>query len=393
WHGSLDNLTGVLKYIGDTYHKYVMVAETAYPYTDEDGDSFGNAVTSQSSNVDLKYPISVEGQAQCLTDVFKAVADTGKWGLGVFYWEPAWLGTPDNMSWEQRKAQWNTYGNGWATDTAGEYDKDAKEAGGSSYDNQGLFDKNGKPLDSLKVFTRILPQQEKVVPVQGLDIAEGKYRIKNAYSGKYLSVINGEERSGASVIQYKADGAADYNTWYVKPVGDGSYEIVSELGGGKTLVLEFDPQKGYDYNTGISAANGGDAQRFIFVANGDNMYITTKASKGHYAIELDEAVMDDNGNVSRQLSNAMDNIEWILEPVEDFVLLGDLNGDGRVDTFDLIMLRQSVTGGASTGAADVNDDGETGVADLVRLERFLLGGGSFDKPCKGTPRNTILPRI
>lgn len=393
WHGSLDNLTGVLKYIGDTYHKYVMVAETAYPYTNEDGDDFGNTVTSQSSNVDLRYPISVEGQAQCLTDVFKAVADTGKWGLGVFYWEPAWLGTSGNMSAEQRKAQWNTYGNGWATDTAGEYDKDAKEAGGSSYDNQALFDKYGKPLDSLKVFTRILPQQEKEKPVQTLEIAEGKYRIKNVNSGKYLSVINGEERSGAGVIQYKADGAADYNTWYIKSVGDGTYEIFSAMGDGKTLLLEFDTQKGYSNNTGVASANGAAAQKFIFVASGDNMYIATKESKGRSALEIDEAVIDNNGNVRRELSNAVENLSWVLEPVEDYVLLGDLNGDDRVDTFDLILLRQSVTGGSVVSVADVNDDGETGVADLVKLERFLLGGDKFDKPSKGTPRNTIPPRI
>ena len=393
WHGSLDNLTGVLKYIGDTYHKYVMVAETAYPYTNEDGDGFGNTVTSQSSNVDLRYPISVDGQAQCLTDVFQAVANTGKWGLGVFYWEPAWLGTPDNMSWEQRKSQWNTYGNGWAADAAKEYDRDCTEAGGSSYDNQALFDKNGKPLNSLKVFTRILPQQEKVKPVQGIEVTEGLYRIKNVNSGKYLSVINGEERSGVSVIQYKADGAAEYNTWHIKSAGDGSYEIYSGLGGGQKFVLEFDTQKGYNYNTGISSANGGDAQKFIFVADGDKMLITTKDSNGRYAIELDEAVIDNNGNVRRELSNAVENLLWELEPVDEYVLFGDINSDDRVDTFDLILLRQSVTGGAVTSASDVNDDGETSVADLVKLERFLLGAESFDRPSKGTPRNTIVPRI
>ena len=393
WHGSLENLTSVMKYIGDTYHKYVMVAETAYPYTNEDGDDFGNAVTSQSQNVDLRYDISVEGQAECLTDVFQAIADTGRWGLGVFYWEPAWIGTPDKISWEQRKAQWDTYGSGWATDYAKEYDKDVDRSGGSSYDNQGLFDRYGKPLESLKVFTRIYPQQEKQRPVQGIEVAEGRYRIRNAGSGKYLSVINGEERPGASVIQYKADGAADYNTWYVKPAGDGSYELYSGLGEDSALLLEFDPEKGYDYNTGISSSDGSDTQRFIFVATERGMYIATKESSGHHAIELDEAVIDEKGNVRRQLSNAVENLMWVLEPVEEFVLFGDLNGDDRVDTFDMILLRKSVTGTVSSSAADVNDDGETGIADLVKLGHFLLGSEKIGKTSKGTPQNTIIPRI
>ena len=157
WHGTLGNLTSVLKYIGDTYHKYVMVAETAYPYTNDDGDTFGNAVTSSSSGCDLRYEISPEGQAQCIADVFQAVADTGKWGIGVFYWEPAWLGVPDK-SWEERRQLWEQYGSGWATDTAKEYDRDVDSAGGSSYDNQALFDFYGKPLDSLGVFLDIYPQ-------------------------------------------------------------------------------------------------------------------------------------------------------------------------------------------------------------------------------------------
>ena len=393
WHGSLDNLTGVLKYIGDTYHKYVMVAETAYPYTNDDGDNFGNTVTSQSSNVDLKYPISIDGQAQCLSDVFKAVADTGKWGLGVFYWEPAWLGTQDNISQQQRKDQWNTYGNGWATDIAGEYDKDAKEAGGSSYDNQALFDKNGKPLESLKVFTRIYPQQEKIVPVKGIELKEGQYRFRNALTGKYLSVINGEGKSGTSVIQYIADGAAEYNTWYVKSVGDNIYEIYSALGNGHSLLLEYDTQKGYNHNTGISSVKSQDTQRFIFVPTGDSLLITTLNSKGNNPIEIDEAIIDNNGNVNRQLSNAIENLSWIPEPVEQFVLFGDLDKDNRVDTFDLILLRQYIINGITASEGDINDDGDVGVADLVKLERFLLGSENFNKTGKGTPRNTIFPKI
>lgn len=163
WHGTLDNLTGVLKSIGDKYNKYVMVAETAYPYTSDDGDNFGNAVSKWSENVVLNYPISVEGQSQCLTDVFQAVANTGKHGLGVFYWEPAWLGVPD-ISPEQQRDLWNRYGSGWATDYAKEYDKDADRAGGSAYDNQALFDFHGNPLDSLKVFSNIYPQKKAYLP-------------------------------------------------------------------------------------------------------------------------------------------------------------------------------------------------------------------------------------
>jgi len=156
WHGTTDNLTSVLKTIGDKYNKYVMVAETAYPYTDEDGDTFGNAVTSYGNDVELRYPVSVEGQAQCITDVFQAVANVGSKGIGAFYWEPAWLGK-NNVSWEEQNRLWDEYGSGWATWHAGEYDSSADKSGGSSYDNQALFGFDGVPLDSLNVFSNIYP--------------------------------------------------------------------------------------------------------------------------------------------------------------------------------------------------------------------------------------------
>lgn len=158
WHGTTDNLTSVLKEIADKYNKYVMVAETAYPYTSEDGDTFGNAVSQYSENVDLRYPISVEGQAQCLTDVFQAVVNVGNKGIGVFYWEPAWLGV-DNIPWEEQNKLWKEYGSGWATGYAAEYDASVTAAGGSAYDNQALFDFSGRPLRSLDVFSNIYPQK------------------------------------------------------------------------------------------------------------------------------------------------------------------------------------------------------------------------------------------
>ncbi|MBR5514398.1 MAG: glycosyl hydrolase 53 family protein [Ruminococcus sp.] len=158
WHGTTDNLTSVLKGIADKYNKYVMVAETAYPYTSDDGDTFGNAVSGYSDNVTLRYPISVEGQAQSLTDVFQAVADVGSKGLGVFYWEPAWLGV-NNIPWEEQNKLWKQYGSGWATDYATEYDASVTVAGGSAYDNQALFDFSGRPLVSLDVFSNIYPRK------------------------------------------------------------------------------------------------------------------------------------------------------------------------------------------------------------------------------------------
>jgi arabinogalactan endo-1,4-beta-galactosidase len=137
-----------------------MVAEVSYAYTLEDGDGHENTVTKKDVS-SLSYPATVQGQANVVRDVMQAVADVGTAGLGVFYWEPAWIPVgvyQKNASnaasvLASNKQKWQTYGSGWASSYAGEYESDAASwYGGSSWDNQAMFDFTGKPLASLNVF-------------------------------------------------------------------------------------------------------------------------------------------------------------------------------------------------------------------------------------------------
>ncbi|MDQ0858525.1 arabinogalactan endo-1,4-beta-galactosidase [Bacillus sp. V2I10] len=153
WHGTLSNLTYVLKNVADTYNKKVMVAETSYTYTAEDGDGHGNTAPKATGQT-LNYPITVQGQVNAVRDVIEAVANIGDPGIGVFYWEPAWIPVAPDKSLKKNKAIWEKYGSGWATSYAAEYDpEDAGHwYGGSAVDNQALFDFYGSPLPSLNVF-------------------------------------------------------------------------------------------------------------------------------------------------------------------------------------------------------------------------------------------------
>ncbi|UYK41119.1 glycosyl hydrolase 53 family protein [Microbacterium terricola] len=152
WHGSLSNLTTVLRQVADTYGKDVMVAETSWAYTLEDGDGHGNVIDLPSEAT--QYPVSVQGQATALRDVIAAVVGVGDAGIGVFYWEPAWLpvGPPEDLA--QNKVLWERDGSGWASSYAGEFDPDdaGEWYGGSAWDNQALFDHDGVPLESLRTF-------------------------------------------------------------------------------------------------------------------------------------------------------------------------------------------------------------------------------------------------
>lgn len=152
WHGTLDNLTQVLTHIADEYGKQVMVAETSYAYTAQDGDGHPNVISDVSS-VEKNYQYTPQGQANAIADVIRAVHNCGSAGVGVFYWEPAWLPVPGETA-EERIALWELHGTGWASSFAAAYDPaDAGVYfGGSAWDNQALFDFEGHPLFSLDLF-------------------------------------------------------------------------------------------------------------------------------------------------------------------------------------------------------------------------------------------------
>ena len=154
WHGSQENLSQLLSKIATTYDKKVMVAETSYAYTAEDTDWSGNTIGAGSEV--QGYDFSVQGQADLVRDVIDLVANKTKNGIGVFYWEGTWI-SAGGRDWEENSARWETYGSGWASSYAAEYDPDdaGKWSGGCAVDNQAFFDTTGHALESLKVFSLV----------------------------------------------------------------------------------------------------------------------------------------------------------------------------------------------------------------------------------------------
>ncbi len=171
WHGTLDNLAGVLSEISDKYGKKVMVMETSYAFTVDDTDFSGNTI---GEGGEVKgYPFSVQGQTNCIVDVIDTVANKTKNGIGVVYWEGAWI-TVGTESWEKNHEIWEKYGSGWASSYASVYDpKDAgKYYGGSAVDNQAMFDAAGHPLESLKLFQLVRTGNAAEIKAEAVEAAE-----------------------------------------------------------------------------------------------------------------------------------------------------------------------------------------------------------------------------
>ena len=153
WHGTLENLSQVLTHVNQTYGKKVMVVETSYAYTPENSDFHPNTIAADSAGKTEAY--TVQGQANAVRNVIDCVAKIPG-GIGVCYWEGTWITVGQN-SWEENQAKWEQYGSGWASSYAGAYDsQDAgKWYGGCAVENQAMFDANGHPLQSLRIFNLV----------------------------------------------------------------------------------------------------------------------------------------------------------------------------------------------------------------------------------------------
>ena len=73
----------------------VILVETAYPFTNEGADQAGNLLGPDT--LIPGYPATPAGQKKYLVDLTQTVVDNG--GIGVVYWEPAWVSTSCKTRW------------------------------------------------------------------------------------------------------------------------------------------------------------------------------------------------------------------------------------------------------------------------------------------------------
>ncbi len=280
WDGTVSDMTTVLTNIAKTYNKKVMVAETAYPYTFNDADGSGNSVGDSSAMRYSNYDVSVSGQAESLYDVFKGIAAVNNsvsgYGLGAFYWEPAWVGTDSSA--------WGTYGTGWASSASGNYEllynstveHFSTTDQGSSWDNMTLFDNNGTAMNSLYVFNDICGNSSVTSSGSSSDSddLEGTYYIKSYYSGMYLDVANGSSANNANIQQWSYNGC-DAQKFKLVANSDGTYSIYTGASGYSKVVDV----------AGKSTADGANILQYTYSGATNQKFYIEQVSSGVYAIK------------------------------------------------------------------------------------------------------------
>ena len=274
WHGTLENLTNVLTRIHDTYGKKVMVMETSYAYTPEDTDFNGNTI-SEGGNVTKNYPYTLHGQIRSVRDVIATVADIPG-GIGVCYWEGTW-NSVGGASWEENSALWETYGSGWATSFAAGYDPEdaGKYYGGNAVDNQAFFDRDGKPLESLRLFNLVRYGNE-VTPVP--DAIEDVILTVDIGSPVVLpTTVNAIMTDGSIGPVDVVWNISDAELAKMASAGEGKYTVTGTAGGMEakayvSVVL-------FNYLTNFSFEQG-DLSGWVLTEHGkaDQLYVEDKVT-------------------------------------------------------------------------------------------------------------------
>ncbi len=274
WHGTLENLSSILTEIAEAYGKKVMVMETSYAYTPEDTDFSPNTI-GEGSSVVRNYPYTPQGQANSLRDIVDTVVNHTPAGIGVCYWEGAWI-TVGTSSWEENREKWETYGSGWASSYAAVYDPDdaGKYYGGSAVDNQAFFDASGHPLESLKVF-RLLREGNETVPAA--DALETAVVIQDISLPVSLpetvdAVLTDNSRQPLPVSwQVSAEELEAF-----RAQGTGTYAVRGEADGREALCLLT--LENYNYLRDYSFEEGGAAWVFTDLSHADELYVEDKAT-------------------------------------------------------------------------------------------------------------------
>ena len=146
------------------------------------------------------------------------------------------------------------------------------------------------------------------------EIMNKSFYIKNAFSGQYLDVYDGQASDGTNVIQYPYNGGRNQQ-WFIKYNEDGTFTFYSQL----ALDYVLDVNGGFNNdltNVQLWSYNGGDSQKFKIGYTSTSTYaILSKCSNYSKAVVTHGYGCAMGDNVNQYTYSEHWNELWILEPI------------------------------------------------------------------------------
>ena len=220
--------------IAKQHGKYFAVLETAWPFTLEDSDGCKNNIGPSDTDISKLYPISPQGQADELEDVYNTVMGNDN-GLGAFYWEPAWIAVKAGTD------NWNNYNS----------PANKKYGTESGWDNQAFFGDHRRALQSLNTYNQMVGENNQTyAKVEYVDDDTGKMSF-----GGFQRVTTGDNLSfnapnGMKITKINTEKPQNYDIWIQTPAqnkfhinNDSSWSLKSSLPGSETFVVHYTNNK------------------------------------------------------------------------------------------------------------------------------------------------------
>lgn len=185
------------------------------------------------------------------------------------------------------------------------------------------------------------------------DIEKPEFHI-NDYLGDYQFDTTGGETSRVK-------------TFELLKGSDGRY-YATKLYSTSLLIPVLDTEDGYFLQATSDATSSFSSIR------GGNVQIRFEENKGNRYLLLDESVVTRN-TARAEFSGYYRLVNPKPLPEEPEIVAGDANGDGNVDTFDVVAIADHILNGTDINVrnADTNGDGEINTYDIVEVCNIILG--------------------
>lgn len=227
---------------------------------------------------------------------------------------------------------------------------------------------------------------------EGAEIDENMtFMLKNSSSGLYLS-LEGDAAEGVNAAQLPAEGIdAGRSLWKASAAGDGYYRIYSVSGTGEFLLDVAGNKADNGTNIGVWSDTACDAQLFKFIPKDDGSFVlATKTSDDKSAVEVVSASNEIGANVQEWERNGHACQSWFIEKAvrsADSSEVGDLNEDGVINVFDMILFKEMLHSGQQSRRqhriADVNADSAVDIKDCRSLSEYVHGKKTLKETSEG----------
>ncbi|WP_017470790.1 glycoside hydrolase family 53 protein [Amphibacillus jilinensis] len=239
WHGTMGELHYNLNDISRRYQKDVLIVETSYAFTLEDGDGFGNSFYVNEESIG-GYPATPNGQADFIRDLREIIDDVpNNRGRGIIWWEPTWLPVE---------------GAHWGTEAGKLYNNDTGLLS-NPWDNQTLFDFEGNLLSSVAVFTEHPPLNL----VNNHSFEQDGWTNNPTNWGVWAE--NENNRNAVFVEEPGVKGDYKLTHWKNQPYTVSTYQVITNLEDGEYNFTAWMLNSGGQDTAYIYAKNYGGSER------------------------------------------------------------------------------------------------------------------------------------